>query len=99
MATDRRYRLSPAAGRDLAHIWHHTARLWSSEQAETYQDTLAAAFEGLASGTRKGRSVEIKRGSYLKCAVGAHMVYFREAGAEIIIVRVLHSRMDAGRHL
>lgn len=99
MATDRRYRLSPAAVRDLGRIWHHTVRLWSSEQAEIYQDNLAAAFEGLASGTRKGRSVGVKNGIYLKCAVGAHMVYFREVGPEIIIVRVLHSRMDAVRHL
>lgn len=99
MVTDRRYRLSPAAERDLVSIWRHTARKWSVVQAESYQDDLAAAFEGLATGAKIGRPVEVRRKGYLKYVTGAHVIYFREAGAEIIIVRVLHGAQDAERHL
>lgn len=99
MATDRGYRLSPAADRDLADIWRYTARRWSVEQAESYQDDLAAAFEGLASGRKMGRPVEIRRKGYLKYAVGTHLIFFREAETEIIVVRVLHGKQDPRRHL
>lgn len=99
MGVKRRYRLSPASERDLADIWFYTANQWSVEQADSYQDQLAAAFEGLATGTKKGRRVATSRKEYLKYAVGAHIIYFREAEKEVIIVRVLHGRMDAERYL
>lgn len=99
MATDRGYRLSPAAMNDLVEIWRHTANTWSVLQAETYQDDLAAAFEGLASGAKIGRPVEIRRKGYLKYVTGAHVIYFRDAGADIIVVRILHSAQDVERHL
>ena len=99
MVTDRGYRLSPAAEGDLVNIWRHTARKWSVVQAESYQDELAAAFTGLASGAKIGRPVEVRRKGYLKYVAGAHVIYFREAPSEIIIVRVLHGAQDAARHL
>lgn len=99
MGTDRGYRLSPAARNDLAHIWRHTARKWSVVQAENYQDDLAAAFEGLALGAKIGRPVEVRRKGYLKYVTGSHVIYFRDAGPEIIIVRILHGAQDAEWHL
>ena len=96
MVTDRGYRLSPAAESDLISKWRHTAREWSVVQAESYQDDLAAAFEGLAAGVKIGRPVEIRRKGYLKYVAGAHVIYFREAPSEIIIVRILHGAL---RHL
>ncbi len=99
MGTERSYRLSPAAERDLMEIWRYTAHQWSLEQAETYQDGLVAAFEGLAAGRKQGRPMELRRKGYLSYAVGAHVVYFRDIGPEIIVVRVLHGRQDAQRHI
>lgn len=99
MGIERSYRLTPAAERDLMEIWRYTARQWSLEQAETYQDGLVAAFEGLAAGQKQGRPVELRRKGYLSYAVGAHVVYFRDTGREIIVVRVLHGRQDAQRHV
>lgn len=99
MAINRGYRLSPAANRDLVNIWRYTVGKWSIEQAEIYQDNLAATFEVLAAGLKIGRPVEIKRKGYLKHTTGAHMIYFRETKNEIIIVRILHGSQDAERHL
>ncbi|RVI79989.1 type II toxin-antitoxin system RelE/ParE family toxin, partial [Sinorhizobium meliloti] len=44
MATERPFRLAPTAKADLRKIWRYTARRWSLEQAETYQDQLYTAF-------------------------------------------------------
>ncbi|WP_342239461.1 type II toxin-antitoxin system RelE/ParE family toxin [Inquilinus sp. OTU3971] len=92
------YQLTPLAEADLEEIWLYTFRNWSMEQADSYHRDLVAAMEGLAAGRKLGRKVDVCPG-YLKYAVGAHIVYFREVDAEIVVVRVLHGRMDVRRHL
>jgi len=72
----RPYRLTPLAEADLEEIWLYTLRNWSLEQADSYHRDLVAATEGLATGRKLGRTVDIRPG-YLKYAVGAHVVYFR----------------------
>ncbi|MDH2328860.1 type II toxin-antitoxin system RelE/ParE family toxin [Cereibacter sp. SYSU M97828] len=98
MVTEQIYYLTPAAEQDLMEIWRYTVRQWSVEQAETYQDSLVDAFEGLAAGQKQGRPVAIRRRGYLSYAVGAHVVYFRNTEGGIIVVRVLHGRQDVQRH-
>ena len=93
-----RYRLTPLAESDLEEIWLYTLRTWSREQADSHFRTLLATFEGLAVGTKTGRPVEIREG-YLKYNVGSHIVFYRRAGQTTDIIRILHQRMDIGRHL
>ena len=98
--SDRRggYRLSPRAEDDLEEIWLYTLTHWSLEQADSYHADFVAAFEGLASGAKKGRRVDIRAG-YFKYAVGSHLVFYRESDARIDVIRVLHQRMDVDLHL
>jgi toxin ParE1/3/4 len=98
MSADRRYRLSPLAETDLEDIWLYTFRTWSIEQADSYHAGLVAAFEGLAAGQKTGRAVDIRDG-YFKYAVGSHLVFYRVSDLDIHVIRVLHQRMDANRHL
>ena len=39
------------------------------------------------------------RKGYLKCAVGSHMIYFRDRGDRVEIMRVLHQRQDVDQGL
>lgn len=98
MVARRQYRLSPLAEQDLADIWVYTFDKWSPEQADSYHAEIVDAFEGLLSGEKIGRTVDI-RDSYLKYAVGSHMIYYRKTDNGIDIMRILHQRMDAARHL
>lgn len=98
MSADRGYLLSPLAAADLEEIWLYTCRTWSLEQADSYHGSLVAAFEGLAAGHKKGRSVDIREG-YFRYAVGAHLIFYRMTGTRIDVIRVLHQRMDASRRL
>ena len=93
-----RYRISPLAEADLEEIWFYTFEHWSLEQADRYHNDMVAVFEGLAAGTKAGRRIGIREG-YLKYAVGAHFVFYRQSDFGIVIIRILHQKMDAGRHL
>ena len=90
--------LSPRAEADLEEIWLYTYKFWSIEQADGYQAAIVDAFNGLATGRKTGRAVDI-RDSYIKYAVGSHLIFFRLTESELIVVRVLHQRMYVGRHL
>ncbi|AOO79524.1 type II toxin-antitoxin system RelE/ParE family toxin [Bosea vaviloviae] len=93
------YWLSPLAEADLEEIWLYSFREWSADQADKYHNDIVSAFDGIAAGTKKGRPVDIREG-YFKYAVGSHVFYYKQVDTgEIIIIRILHQRMDANRHL
>jgi len=94
----RSYRLSPLAEADLENIWLYTFQNWSEEQADSYHRDLVTAFDDLAAGHKIGRTADIREG-YFRYVVGSHVIYFRKANHGIDVIRVLHARMDANRHL
>lgn len=89
---------SPAAQSDLDRIWDHTAEHWGPDQADRYTDEIQETCINLASGLRKGRSVDVRE-DYLKYPTGAHMIYFRDRGDRLDVIRILHQRQDVGRNL
>ena len=93
------YRLTPAAERDLEDIWLYTLEQWGSAQADRYVDTLAAAFVELARSPKMASACDHIRTGYRRRGVERHMIYLRITDFGIVIVRILHDRMDAPRHL
>lgn len=91
--------LTPAAQADVDAIWDYTAGRWGQDQAERYLRGIRDACRELATGERMSRPVDIRAG-YSKAFVGSHVLYFRGTdSAGIVVVRILHKRMDADRHL
>lgn len=91
--------LTPAAQADIDEIWTYTAERWGEDQAESYLLGIRDACVELAAGKRTSRPVDIRDG-YRKAFVGSHVLYFRgRDSAGIVVVRILHKRMDAARHL
>ncbi len=93
------FRLTPAARRDLEGIWRYTHQQWGVEQAHRYIDALTAAFEVLADAPQSAPACDHIRAGYRRRGVERHVVYFKIAPYGIAIVRELHERMDALRHL
>lgn len=93
------YRLTPAAVRDLETIWSHTRKQWGVEQAIRYTDILTAAFADLAQSPKTASACDQIRPGYRRRNVERHMIYFRSTTYGIAIIRILHNRMDAPRHL
>jgi len=93
------YRLSPAAAHDLESIWKYTRSEWGVEQAERYTDLLAVAFQLLAESPKSAPACDHIRQGYRRRNVARHMIYFRITDYGIVIIRILHERMDAPHHL
>lgn len=72
-------------------------RQWGLEQANRYTDILTAAAE-LAQSHNTAPSCDHVRQGYRRRGVERHMIYFRITTYGVVIVRILHDRMDASRH-
>lgn len=89
---------SPAAEADLENIWDHSAANWGPDQADRYTDEVREACRDLAYGIKRARPVDVRKG-YMKYAVGAHMIYFRDLGERLEVIRVLHQKQDVTSNL
>jgi toxin ParE1/3/4 len=92
------YALTVAAAADLRQITRHTIKQWGTEQAERYIGSLHLTFQNLAMHPETGRAVSERQG-YLRIESGSHAVFYRKQERGILIVRVLHQKMEPMRHL
>ena len=90
-----RYKLSPMARLDLQEIWLFTFTTWSENQANTYQKSLTKTFELIVSEPEIGISIDFIRKGYRRFQFKSHYIYYRvEEGQLIVIIRILHFRMN-----
>ncbi len=93
------YTLSGEADADIEAIAQNSVQQWGIARAETYILGLHQAFQLLADFPDMGRDASHIRPGYLQMATVSHAVFYRKTGGGILIVRVLHQRMDFRRHL
>ena len=89
----------PAALSDIEDIHEFTEMNWSVVQADAYLRKLQAACDDIAAGRRVGRALVPNRPAHLFLSSGSHFIVYRETAASIVVVRILHQRMDLSRHL
>lgn len=94
-----KFLLSNRAATDLSDIADFTIQTFGIEQARFYRDELNNCFEILAENPQLGRSAaelapDLKRFEYQ-----SHVVFYKPKDTDILIVRILHQRMDFKRHL
>lgn len=88
-------RYSPASRRDLASIYAYTSRTWGEWQADSYLDDLKTSCERIADGSASIRRLTFRSDAVFKLKQGWHLTIFRhQTDASILIIRVLHERMD-----
>jgi toxin ParE1/3/4 len=93
------YTLSGAADADVQNIAEESAKRWGLERAEKYISALHETFERLAEFPNMGRDASHIRSGYMQIESGSHSVFYRRTESGVLIVRVLHERMDFERHL
>ena len=67
------------------------------EQADSYHNSLVAAFEGLATGTKRGQPSVLP--DFKKYLCGSHVVYFLEYTDHVDVIRILHQGQDVEQYL
>ncbi|HRO04820.1 MAG TPA: type II toxin-antitoxin system RelE/ParE family toxin [Terricaulis sp.] len=77
----------------------HTRETWSEQRAQTYVDSLFDMMEAFAAAPQRGRTADELSAGLRKQICGVHMIFYRKASDGVLIVRVLHTRMDAAFHL
>lgn len=94
-----RYKLLPRADADLIEIWHYSAAEWSLAQADRYLKLLKDTIGSAARNPERGRSCAPVAPGYYRVTAGSHFIFYRIEPDGIVVVRVLHQRMDFLRHL
>ena len=93
------YRLTSLAETDLAEIADYTIDTLGIEQARRYRDGLETCFRNLAANPRLGRSAQDLAPDLRRFEHRSHVVFYLQRDPGVLIVRILHSSMDAPRHL
>ena len=92
------YRLTRRAAADLDAIFEYTALRFGLGQARSYFNMLHECCRRLAGNPGLGRSAESLAPGLRRYEFRSHVVFYLAESPELVIVRVLHSRMDAQRH-
>jgi len=89
----------PLARIDLEEIWSYTFKKWSLEQADYYVVEIHKGIENLSINPSIAKTVQYNNNEYLKHKINLHYAFCRIENNELIVVRLLHERMDFLRHL
>jgi toxin ParE1/3/4 len=94
-----RFRLTREAERDIIDIYLYSLEQFGADQAALYTDNLYGKFATLAENPALGRDFNAIYSGALRSNQESHAIYFKEDEAGILILRVLHQKMDPARHL
>jgi len=92
------YQLSRRAAADLEEIAEYTIERFGIEQARHYRDDLKSGFVQLANNPALGRSAEQLIHGLRRFEHQSHVIFYLSGPDNLLIVRVLHARMDVPRH-
>ena len=94
----RTYKLTLDADRDVAQIFLDGLELFGAAQAEKYALGMSGHFAFLAEKKKRGSDYDhvlpgLRRSEYV-----SHAIYYRHTDYGVLILRILHGRMDPARH-
>ncbi|SES13034.1 type II toxin-antitoxin system RelE/ParE family toxin [Corynebacterium cystitidis] len=90
----RNLRFAPAARVDVDDIWDYTVKKWGESQAVKYVKNLHNRIRRLQEFSALGRDRSDIRAGYRSIVSDQHVVFNKEGEDSIIVVRILHRRMQ-----
>ena len=91
-------KVSAAARNDLLKIGRYMEEKWGRRQRNHYLKQLDEAFNLITENPKIGLDSSHVLPGYRSYQQGSHIIFYKHTDA-IEIIRILHKRMDAGRHL
>jgi toxin ParE1/3/4 len=95
MTSEYKIIITRPAQQDLLKIFVYTADIWGKKQLDDYQQKIDKSINIIKQNPSLGR----KRLGRLMYSIGKHDLYYRLDGDNIVILRVLHQKMDSPHHL
>lgn len=90
-----KYILTNKAVDDLSFIWNYTLEEWPEKQADKYYSMLLSFCQDLADGKVAGKNYQEAEDELLGLRAGKHIIFYKKTDArQVLIVRILHGRMD-----
>ncbi len=102
MKHSKSIKISKPAELDLKNIASYTLSNWGESQKKTYLDLFKNFFINLSHDEANVALIKSREDidvGLFSFQIKKHVVYFRTTENEVLILRVLHSRMDPERHL
>ena len=93
-----KYQLSRRGAVDVDEIADYTIGQFGIKQARRYRDGLETCFQALAENPKLGRSAEQLAPELRRFEHQSHIVFYRPEDWGVLIVRVLHEKMDVPKH-
>lgn len=93
------YRLSPLAINDIDSILDFPEEAFGRKTTRRYYESLLGCFTMLGENPNLGRSVHELAEGLRRFEHQSHIVFYEPQETNILIVRVLHKRMDPPQHL
>jgi toxin ParE1/3/4 len=94
-----RFEFTESAERDLEEVVTYTIWNWGNDRALAYVDGLETTLAVLAANPLLGVARDTIAPDLLSFPYESHIVYYQKSVHGIVILRLLHQRMDPHRHL
>lgn len=94
-----KFYLTKTAKASLLSIARYTEEHWGREQRNQYLKTIDATFHALANHPMQGIERPELRTGLRSFPEGKHIIYYLPETTQIIIVDILHEKMDPMRHI
>jgi toxin ParE1/3/4 len=91
--------LTEIARADLVSIRRYSIRTWGPEQTTTYMNALRDTMKGLVRGVVTARHRDDLKPGIQMATSGRHCIFFEADDSRVLVIRILHDRMDYRRHL
>lgn len=95
----RELRFARDAEDDLRSILEYSLVTWGARQQDERVLAFSTAFESILRFPRLGRISHEVDQDLRALLVGEHYIYYRVDEASVLVVRILHERMDVTSHL
>ena len=92
-------RLTADAERDILDIYLYTLEQFGLAQADKYTSELFDRFSAIAARPSSGRDFSDIHPGARRANHRSHAIYFRPSDDGILVLRILHQKMDPARHL
>jgi toxin ParE1/3/4 len=91
--------LARRAQRDIDDIRDYTVKRWGDDQAKRYLLKIQQTIELVLREPNRRRACDEILPGYFRVNAGSHVIFYRQSGEDIRVMRILHERMNVDDHL